>query len=388
MVNTSRPGGRITAEDARTANGPVPGRWRRSPWAGYAAFGWAVVYGGFGLVAALTGTALFYRADEPLPVGLNWIIVVVAAAAAVTVSAAVRPWGRRVPRPVVSVTLIGLCVVSGAAAFGLLMDVITFAFAQSVGSWTATANRALAAIGVVLLIATARAHRSSATGSCPRCGAVHPPATARTRPGPAPAPPRVRVLAYAGAAAFLPYAAMKTTWALGGTFAGVSGAQALATMERNGASEVTLTLERWGIDATALLAALGTFLILGLVRPWGQIFPRWTPVLRGRRVPRWLPLTPALIGAATLAPYGAIGLVYAALGTAGAITVSRGDFPTPQDALLVTWIGLGAFAVYGIALAVAAWSYLRRTRPVCVTAAPGGSPAYRGPAFSASPEGG
>ncbi|MBG0826603.1 hypothetical protein HS041_02280 [Planomonospora sp. ID67723] len=158
---------------------------------------------------------------------------------------------------------------------------------------------------------------------------------------------------------------MKTTWALGGTFAGVSGAQMLATMEHNGASGVLLTLERWGVDATALLAALGVFLIFGLVRPWGQTFPRWTPALRGRRVPRWLPLAPALIGAATLVPYGAVGLVYAALGTSGAVTVSRGDFPTPEDALLVTWIGLGAFAVYGIALAVAAWSYLRRTRPIC-----------------------
>nr|BFE84293.1 hypothetical protein GCM10020093_068940 [Planobispora longispora] len=83
----------------------------------------------------------------------------------------------------------------------------------------------------------------------------------------------MRVLAYVGAAAFLPYAAMKTTWALGGTFAGVSGAQALATMERNGASGMVLTLERWGIDATVLLAALGAFLIVGLVRPWGQTFP-------------------------------------------------------------------------------------------------------------------
>ncbi|MFB9884062.1 hypothetical protein ACFFMN_39650 [Planobispora siamensis] len=347
-----------------TASTPrVSAAFRWSSRAGYAALGWALLYGGFGLVATLTGTAVFHRAGEPLPVGLNWIIVVVAASASVSVLAAVRPWGRRVPRPVVSVTLIGLCVLTGAAAFGLLMDLVTLIFAQSVDNWTATVNRATAAIGVVLLIATTRVYRSS--GACVRCGAVHTSPTVRTRPEPTPAPPRVRMLAYAGAAAFLPYAAMKTTWALGGTFAGVSGAQALATMERNGASGVMLTLERWGVDATVLLAALGVFLIFGLVRPWGQVFPRWTPALRGRRVPRWLPLAPALIGAATLAPYGAVGLVYAALGTSGAITVSRGDFPTPEDALLVTWIGLGAFAVYGIALAVAARSYLRRTRPIC-----------------------
>ncbi|MCT9930473.1 hypothetical protein N5079_09615 [Planotetraspora sp. A-T 1434] len=354
-------------EIARTANVSPPGwRRRRSSWTGYAAFGWAALYGGFGLVSALTGTAVFYRAAEPLPVGLNWAVVAVAVLAAMAALATVRPWGRRIPRPVVSVTLAGLCVLSGAAAFGLLMDMITFAFNQTVDSEMAFANRVLAAVGVVLLIATARSHRSSAYGTCPRCGAVHTSSITRSRPEPTHAPRRVRALAYVGAVAFLPYAAMKMTWALGGTFAGVSGAQMLAIAGRNGASGVWLTLAHLGIDATVLLAALGVFLILGLVRPWGQVFPRWTLALRGRRVPRWLPLTPALIGAATLAPYGAAGTAYAALGTAGVVTVSRGDFPTSGDALLVTWFGVGAFAAYGIALGAAAWSYLRRTQPVCV----------------------
>ncbi|MFF0249296.1 hypothetical protein ACWEU6_30845 [Streptosporangium sandarakinum] len=232
-------------ENARTGSVSAPGRWRRWPsWAGYATFGWATVYGGFGLVSTLTGTGVFHRAAEPLPVSLNWIIVVAAVVASVTALAAVRPWGWRIPRPVISVMLAGLCVVSGVAAFGLLMDVITVAFTGSVDSWTATANRALAAVGVLLLIATARSHRSSAYGTCPRCGVAHASLTPRSRPEPTSAPPHVRVLAYAGAAAFLPYAAMKTTWALGGTFAGVSGARMLATMERNGASGVMLALER------------------------------------------------------------------------------------------------------------------------------------------------
>ncbi|GAA3021440.1 hypothetical protein GCM10017559_52740 [Streptosporangium longisporum] len=397
---TAHDGGRITARDARTAGVPVPGGGRRtsSHRAGYATLGWALVYGGFGLVATSAGSALFHRAAEPLPVALNWVVVAVAAVTVITVPAAVRP-GPRIPRAVVLATLAGLCAVSGVAAFGLLMDVITLVFAQTVGSWTGTANRALAAIGVVLLVATARAYRSAAYGTCPRCGSVHtspavpsaalpagpsvaspavPPVASpaalpvvRGGPEPVPASRRVRLTAYLGAAAFLPYAAMKTTWALGGTFAGVGGAEMTATMERNGASGLMLTLERWGVDVTALLAALGVFLILGLVRPWGQVFPRWTFALRGRRVPRWLPLTPALVGAASLAPYGMVGLVYAVLGTAGVVAVPRGDFPTPGDALLVIWFGLGAFAVYGVALAVAARSYLLRTRPVCPLAGTG-----------------
>ncbi|MFF4992011.1 hypothetical protein ACFY19_32870 [Streptosporangium saharense] len=329
----------------------------------YAAFGWAVAYGGFGLVTALTGTAIFYRTAQPLPVGLNWAAVAVAVLAAMTTLAVAR--GSRVPRQAVLATLVGLCALSGVAAFGLLMDVITFVFGQTVDSWMGTANRALAAIGVVALAATTLSYRSATSGACPRCGAVHTSSTVRSRPEPAPAPRRVRALAYVGAAAFLPYAVMKTIWVLGGTFAGITGEDMVAMHERNGASELWLTLDRWGIDPTALLATLGVFLILGLVRPWGQVFPRWTLTLSGRRVPRWLPLTPAMIGAGTLAPYGVAGVVYAALGTAGAIPISRGDFPTVGDALLVTWFGLGAFAMYGLALALATWSYWRRTQPTC-----------------------
>ncbi|MCX4821309.1 hypothetical protein OG883_15615 [Streptomyces sp. NBC_01142] len=163
--------------------------------------------------------------------------------------------------------------------------------------------------------------------------------------------------------AFLPYAGMKLTWALDGTFAGTSGAEMLAISKHNGASGLWLTLQSWGLDATALLAALGVFLIFGLVRPWGQVFPRWTFILHGRRVPRRLPLTPAPIGAATLAPYGSIRVCYTALGTPGVVTFPRGDFPSSADALLMSWIGLGAFAVYGVALLAATRSYWLRTRP-------------------------
>lgn len=122
-------------------------------------------------------------------------------------------------------------------------------------------------------------------------------------------------------------------------------------------------LESWGLDATVLPAALGVFLLWGLVRPWGQVFPRWTPWLRGRRVPRRLPLAPAAIGAATPAPYGVFGVAYAALSSAGVVTMRRGDFPSSSDALLVTWVGMTAFAVHGTALVVAIRSYWLRTRP-------------------------
>ncbi|MFE2163729.1 hypothetical protein ACFXB3_01390 [Streptomyces sp. NPDC059447] len=66
-------------------------------------------------------------------------------------------------------------------------------------------------------------------------------------------------------------------------------------------------------------------------------------------MPRRLPLVPALLDAATLAPYGVVGIGYLALVTAGVATMRSDDFDSAGDALPVGWIGMAAFAVYGVA---------------------------------------
>ncbi|MEU8594462.1 hypothetical protein [Streptomyces globisporus] len=317
---------------------------------GRAALVWAVAYAGFGLACVLSGTSLLHIGGDGTGLGPAWAVVAVGMTAAL-ISAAVVRYGMR---PALRVPLLSACALTGVMAFSLLMDVITLMAGQGVDSWASTVNKALAAAGAVLLAATARSDRVTAVTAVP---------TGTAAPKPSAAPRSVQLAAWAGTLAFLPYAAMKTHWASGGTFAGVTGEEMLAVSERNGASGIFLTLESWGLDPTALLALLGVFLLWGLVRPWGQAFPRWTPFLRGRRVPRGLPLAPALLGAATLAPYGVVGIGYLALVTAGAVTMGRGDFPSEGDALLVAWIGITAFAVYGVALVVAARSYWLRTRP-------------------------
>ncbi|GGY05768.1 hypothetical protein [Streptomyces hiroshimensis] len=305
---------------------------------------WALVYSGFGLVCAVNRVPLFGSDGQAWASASGWAVTVVGLLAAFTCAAVAR-YGLR---PALRALLWAACGLAGLAAFGLLMDVITLMVGQGVDSRPSAANHALAAAGALLLASTARTGRRLPAGAC--------------APAPSAAPRPVLLAACAGTAAFLPYVVMKLIWVTGGTFAGVSGAQMRAVSERNGASGIWLTLESWGLDVTVLLAALGIFLLWGLVRPWGQVFPRWTLFLRGRRVPRWLPLAPALIGAATLAPYGVIGLGYTALATAGVVTMRSGDFPSPDDAILASWIGMAAFAVYGLALAVAARSYWDRTR--------------------------
>nr|BFF04750.1 hypothetical protein GCM10020241_64250 [Streptoalloteichus tenebrarius] len=333
---------------------------------GPAAVVWAAGYGVFGLASALTNTPIVQFGPSPAPVALNWLVVAVAVVAGAVVPATLRPWGRRVPRVFLLSVVWGLAVVCAAAAFGLLMQLASVLISQQVDSWASAGNQVLAAVGVVLLVGTARAHQHATSGTCPRCGEKHGARTSWVRPEPSPAPRAVRVAAYVGCAAFLPYIAMKTTWALGGTFAGVTGADMTPGAEQHDAGGLWPVLESVGIDPTALLAALGIFLILGLVRPWGQVFPRWTPFLAGRPVPRWLPLAPALLGAASLAPYGLVGLPYVALGTLGVVPIDRGDFQTLEDMLVVAWCGMVAFCGHGVALAIAARSYFLRTRPRCV----------------------
>ncbi|MGW3045130.1 hypothetical protein ACWC9T_34965 [Kitasatospora sp. NPDC001159] len=305
---------------------------------GWAVVGWGVGYGGFGLGCALSGTALWGAS------WLGWVVAGVGLAAAVAGWAAVRlgrvRWLTGVLWP--------LCGLAAVAAWSLLMDVVTLMFRQSVDSVPDAVHKALAAAGALLLAGAARARR-------PAVRAAAPPAA------PSSAPATVQLAACSGTLAFVPYVLMKVIWAFGGSFAGISGDQMHAGYVHNGSSGLWLALERWGLDATVLLAAIGVFLLWGLVRPWGQVFPRWTLPLRGRRVPRWLPLTPALIGAATLVPYGLVGIGYLALCTVGVIGIRQGEFATAGQALQVAWVGACAFAGYGVALAVAARSYWRRT---------------------------
>ncbi len=59
----------------------------------------------------------------------------------------------------------------------------------------------------------------------------------------------------------------------------------------------------WAFDACFILA--GTVLPLALVHSWGRVFPRWVPLLGGRRTPRWLLLGPAFgIGGALTVYFG------------------------------------------------------------------------------------
>jgi hypothetical protein len=55
----------------------------------------------------------------------------------------------------------------------------------------------------------------------------------------------------------------------------------------------------WGLLLSSGAWA-GMILTIGLIRPWGEVFPRWMPLVAGRPVPVWLAAAPGSVVAAIL----------------------------------------------------------------------------------------
>lgn len=146
-----------------------------------------------------------------------------------------------------------------------------------------------------------------------------------------------------GIASLIPYAAVKTYWACGGSAGKPSGFDLAAEFERNGSPEALVWMERHGIDFTAVLAAVGAVLLLALSRPWGRAMPRWSL------------LAPAWSGAVLLVPYGVL--------TVGAWATGYHVDGEPRFSSWFVLSGVIAFCGFGSALAVCAWSIRRRPAP-------------------------
>ncbi|PDP87211.1 hypothetical protein CQJ94_13035 [Glycomyces fuscus] len=152
--------------------------------------------------------------------------------------------------------------------------------------------------------------------------------------------PKSSTAAWAGALSLVPYAVMKTYWAVGGTAGRPSGDLA-EQLRANGAPEALVWMERHGLDFTVLGALAATLLLAALALP------------RGERLPRWSLLLPGWAGSVLLTPYGLATMVAAPLG----LTVGDAEGWSP-------WVGVVggvAFAGLGAALGVCSWSYQRRT---------------------------
>jgi hypothetical protein len=265
------------------------------------------------------------------------VLLVGAAVAAATIAVPKR----RAYRRTVSAATWAVAVLALAGSCWVLLDLIELTLTGTVRSrdghsdWLTFVERlGLIVIGA-LFAATAMSWQRRGAGVCTRCGRAHPQPSVRWYPEPRAASPRVRRLAYVGCGVFLPYLVLHTL-----------GATGVAGIEPGGFRPP------WPVVAAGYGGVgLAVFLLLGLVRPWGMVFPRWTLWLAGRRVPRFLPLIPVWLVAPTLALYGAGSLIYA--------------FFTEYGVVSLGGAASIAFGGYGWALGVAAISYQIRTRPSC-----------------------
>ncbi|WP_209439757.1 hypothetical protein [Streptomyces flavochromogenes] len=325
---------------------------------------------------AVTGTTVPFTLHTPYSPIAQLIL------AGLAIAAGVACWAtrRRVAQPgriAIGGALVLATPVLAMGATGLPGYFVTLASGSGLESATGLAHVLLSSALTALLVLVALSYRRRLAGACPRCGQKHTGGhdAPLVHPSASTASPRTRRLAYLLMCGMLPWAGVKTIWTLGGDALGITAEKWKES--NSGGSEVAKALAEVGIDVTVLAAGLGFFLLTGLMYPWGQVFPRWTLILSGRRVPRLLPLIPAWLTAFGLSVYGVLLVIYAPLAALGVLPAPKLDTDlgaTLSGTLWLAAFGGMAFGGLGFALLAAARSYSARTRPVCATAATSEAP--------------
>ncbi|MFI6445788.1 hypothetical protein [Kitasatospora sp. NPDC050543] len=344
---------------------------RRWPgWAPHAAAGWGVLFAGIEVSWSASGATVPWSPDAAYAPAVQVFLAAVAVLAAAACLATTRTLARR-GRVMVAAALILAVPVFTMGMASLPAYFVSLMALSGVESATGLAHDLLSAVGAALLILVALSYRRRRRGRCPRCGQDHAGGFdgPLAHPVPSVASKRTRVTVYLLMCGLLPWAGVKTVWTLGGDALGVT-AQGWRDVNA-GSSGFAKALASVGIDVTVLAAMAGGFLLLGLLYRWGQVFPRWTLVLAGRRVPRLLPLLPAWLSAAGLSVYGVFPVVYAPLTATGVLPRMEpsGAFTTGSGVTWMVLFGGVGFGGLGFGLIAAARSYSARTRPVCAGAA-------------------
>lgn len=120
----------------------------------------------------------------------------------------------------------------------------------------------------------------------------------------------------------------------------------------------------WAGAALATMAVGGALLTLGLTQKWGELFPRWLPYLRGRRVPILLAVIPAAIVAALVTTAGLMFVRMALTSTLGGVFGDGGELAFTAE----NWAALApelVWPLWGLALGAATLAYVYRRRGRC-----------------------
>jgi hypothetical protein len=279
------------------------GWWRRWPdWAPLAAGTWSLLYGLLGVWWTLGGSGFPYGEGDPEAVGSLLagvptavgapVVAVLGLAGAAAALAMVRPWGRRLPRDLVGgfawgTAAVLLLVVPDARVLMLLgyLPALVLLLKADAVDWPAL-NQFLALGGGALWAAAALAWQRRGRHACAHCGRA---AGAAGRGVGADGPRWGRWATWVAVLAPLPYAATRLAWALDVPL-GVTD-EFMAVYR---ADYVAKDVGLWRFTLGGMALA-GSVLTMGLVQRWGEVFPRWIPLLAGRRVPPALAIVPATL---------------------------------------------------------------------------------------------
>jgi hypothetical protein len=332
--------------------------WPR--WAAPAAAVWTAAYGLLGLYWAVGGAGFpFAEHDDAvhagallvgMPAGPSGLVIAVLAVAGLAAMPALsRP--SAVPNRAALAVAVGLTVVLiGVATDARVLVVVAGALILNFDhiDWPAL-NQIVCVAGGLLWGAAALVHHRTALGRCAHCGGSAARGDGGRRWG--------VIATYVAIAVPLFYAVTRWAWA--------AGLEIGVTEEFLNEGGYNTPGARFAEFLLGAMAAGGAALTLGLVRPWGERFPRRLPCLGGRRVPPALAIVPATMAAALLTA-GGLALIR------GMIAMMLGLTPREPVAAAANW---GAslppllWLVWGLALAAATAAYHRR-RSHCAHCSP------------------
>ncbi|WP_371503177.1 hypothetical protein OG871_38320 [Kitasatospora sp. NBC_00374] len=328
---------------------------------------WGVLYGGVEVTWAAAGITVPWKEHASYSPAVQLLLAALAVLAGGACLASTRTLAGP-GRAAVKAALIVAIPVFVVGTNGLPIYFVTLVTLSGIESATGLAQVLLNTLGAALVLLAGLSFRRRLRGDCPRCGRPHAGAGdgPLAHPAVSPAPKRTRRAVYLLMCGLLPWAGVKSVWTLGGDALGVSADDWRRTTSV-GASGPSKAAAAAGIDVTVLAAMVGVFLLLGLLYAWGQVFPRWTLILSGRRVPRLLPLIPAWLTGIPLTMYGVVLIVMAPLIAVGVLPAIEPSPPFTTSSGITWMVEFGglAFAGLGIGLVVAARSYAARTHPVC-----------------------
>lgn len=151
----------------------------------------------------------------------------------------------------------------------------------------------------------------------------------------------------------IPYTCSRFAWALGIPL-GVSR----ELIEEMSTINPMATLTEWVFGGICIG---GGILTLGLIQKWGEVFPRWFPIVGGKRVPIMLAVIPASVVAIAVT---AAGFVF----TFSFIAIQFQMIQVDEMTLRNIWGTIGPmllWAPWGAALGLAAVAYYYRRRGRC-----------------------